>query len=62
MINYILLKNKEEVTKKCHKNIMEQAKENEEIIRKKVFENIVIAIVVMIYLISINFIYLRGID
>ena len=62
MINYILLKNKEEVTKKCHKNIMEQAKENEKIIRKKVFENIVIAIVVMIYLISINFIYLRGID
>lgn len=62
MINYILLKDKEEVTKKCHKNIMEQAKENDKIIRKKVFENIIIAIVIMLYFMIINFIYFRGIE
>ena len=41
---------------------MEQAEENEKIIRKKVFENIIIAIAVMIYFIIINFLNFKGIE
>ena len=38
---------------------MEEEKENNKIIRKKIFENIIIAIAMMIYFIIINFSYLR---
>lgn len=38
---------------------MEEEKENNKIIRKKVFENLIIAIAVMLYFIVINFSYLR---
>ena len=38
---------------------MEEEKENNKIIRKKIFENLIIAIAMMIYFIIINFSYLR---
>lgn len=38
---------------------MEEEKENNKIIRKKVFENLIIAIAIMLYFILINFSYLR---
>ena len=38
---------------------MADEKENNKIIRKKVFENLIIAIAIMIYFITINFAYLR---
>ena len=38
---------------------MEEEKENNKMIRKKIFENIIIAIAIMIYFIIINFSYLR---
>ena len=38
---------------------MEEEKENNKIIRKKIFENLIIAITIMIYFIIINFSYFR---
>ncbi|MDO4975575.1 MAG: hypothetical protein Q4E61_04610 [Alphaproteobacteria bacterium] len=38
---------------------MEEEKENNKIIRKKIFENLIIAIAIMLYFILINFAYLR---
>lgn len=38
---------------------MEEEKANNKIIRKKIFENLIIAIAVMLYFIIINFAYLR---
>ena len=38
---------------------MEEEKENNKMIRKKIFENIIIAIAMMLYFIMINFSYLR---
>ena len=38
---------------------MEEEKENNKLIRKKIFENLIIAIAMMIYFIIINFSYIR---